>query len=56
MDKETGKKLYVRAMLEFGPRHPANGALVLLDKDTARMLHDLGLVSPCSILEAEAGR
>jgi hypothetical protein len=55
LDAETEKKLYVRATLEFGPRHPAHGAPVLLDKKTAARLEDLGIVSFCPAEEAEGG-
>jgi hypothetical protein len=53
IDAETEKRLYVRGTLEFGPRHPAHGAPVLLDRKTAAILEELGIVSLCPAEKVE---
>lgn len=45
MDGETVKTLYVQGWLDLGPKHPANGVAVLMEKDAAEKLGSLGIVS-----------
>src|SRR5208337_4877139 len=45
IDNETAKTLYVQGTLDLGPKHPANGVAVLMDKEAADKLGALGIVS-----------